>query len=228
MSRKSWDDTAERARILAAEATAITEPVAGAAAPLAVDWLAAAVRWLAEVAPSWVDLTGEVPAERSYRRLFHVPAFEVWLIAWPQSGRLQLHDHGGAGGGFEVVDGALEERSWQGRPQPDGGLSTAGCSPRTRRLGPGEPVAFDGSYIHDVRNSAGAVATSVHAYGAARRPMAFYRWGGGLLRTVGGSEPRSVIEAEITAEAEDDAVARQVPARSGPPGHRRPAVAAAR
>jgi hypothetical protein len=204
-----WQETTERARALAAEAMAITgadpaqgEPPHGG---LEVSWLAGAVDWLAEVAPSWEALTGEVATQRSYRQLFCAPALEVWLICWPRGGRLQLHDHGGASGAFEVVEGAIEERSLQFHPRAGHGRRAREGS-RDRIVGPGEPIAFDGGYIHDVRNSGDAVATSVHAYGAAIRPMAFYRVDGGLVRTVGMGEQRSLLEAEIFAEALGDLV----------------------
>jgi hypothetical protein len=161
-----------------------------------VAWLAGAVSWLAEVAPSWAELTGEVATERSYRQVLCVPALEVWLICWPRGGRLQLHDHGGASGALEVIDGELEERSRPGRPGAGGGIVRW----QDRTMGPRQPVSFDGDYIHDVRNSAPPVATSVHAYSAASRPMAFYRVDGGLVRTVGRGEQQSLLEAEIAAE----------------------------
>ena len=71
---------------------------------------------------------------------------------------------------------------------------------RDRTVGSREPVSFDGDYIHDVRNAADPVATSVHAYSAASRPMAFYRVVGGRVRTVGRSEQQSLLEAETAAE----------------------------
>jgi hypothetical protein len=207
MGHTGWQETVRRARALGVEAMAITgsdeKGRLGPDAPepgLEVAWLAGAVAWLAEAAPSWSQLTGEVPTERSYRQVLCVPALEVWLICWPRGGRLQLHDHGGASGALQVVDGELEERSPWRRPRPDGG----GVRWRDRTVGPGAAVSFDGDYIHDVRNSVDPVATSVHVYSAASRPMAFYRVDGGLVRTVGRSEKQSLVEAEMAAEGRGD------------------------
>jgi hypothetical protein len=207
--RSGWQEAVQRARALAAEADACARMSSGA--PVDAAWLASAAGWLAEVAPAWAAMTGPVPTERSYRRLCQSPALEAWLICWPTGGRLQLHDHGGASGAFEIIEGTLEERSLRSRswpagpvpaePPPDGLL---GARLRHRLIGPGEPVAFDGGYIHDVRNTGGTMTTSVHVYGPALRPMAFYRLDGALIRTVELDGDHSLVETEAAAEGHED------------------------
>jgi hypothetical protein len=196
-----WEETVRRARALAVEATSLAPSGPdGVPDPVGVGWLSSAVGWLAESAPSWTEMAGRTPLERSYRRIFSAPSIEAWLICWPPDGHLELHDHGGASGAFQVVDGTLEEWSLLGAPGPDGRLTGVGADARARLVGPGRAVAFDGRYIHDVRNRAVEAATSVHVYSAASRPMAFYRFDGVRVRTVDFGADRSLVEAEVAAE----------------------------
>ena len=104
------------------------------------------------------------PEERTYRALVASPHLEGRLIAWPAGGRLDLHDHGGASGALRVVGGELLEQ-----------FGTPGGALRTRRIGAGQGVSFGPSYVHDVANPGGPLATSVHLYSAAERSMAFHR-----------------------------------------------------
>jgi hypothetical protein len=127
-------------------------------------WLSPAAAWLAEAAPSWEDMTGSVPDERSFRLLVSSLHLEAWLICWPQGGRLALHDHGGASGAFQVVHGSLHEAYVDRKGKV-----------HNRDLPPGARVAFDGQYIHDVVNQSPQAATSVHVYGAASRSMSFFQ-----------------------------------------------------
>jgi hypothetical protein len=177
MTQDRLEVTLDRTRAIDAEAHAV---VASGRA-LSPGWLEEAAAWLGESAPSWEELTGVVPLERTYRRVIATPRLEAWLICWPTDVHLQLHDHGGASGALQVVDGTLDERSLIVR----GGLSGPGAILHDRLVETGEVVSFDGSYIHDVRNTHRHAATSIPMYGAADRPMSFYRLDGGLVRTVG-------------------------------------------
>jgi Cysteine dioxygenase type I len=197
----AWMEATQRARALTLEADSLLGPDPTSGTTLSVEWLASAAHWLAEVAPSWAEMTGRTPTERAYRRLFCAPSLEVWLICWPRGGHLQLHDHGGASGAFEVISGTLEERYLPCRPQPDGDLEESGPAARRRTVRTGRPVAFDGGYVHDVRNVAAPLATSGHVYGPAVRPMTFYHLRGGVLRTVELGEHQSLVEAEAAAES---------------------------
>src|ERR1700722_7144919 len=115
MHGSAWTQATQRARALTVEADSLLGPDPTQGTTLGVDWLASAAHWLAEVAPSWEEMTGQVATERAYRRLFCGPSLEAWLICWPTGGHLQLHDHGGASGAFEVISGTLEERSLPAR-----------------------------------------------------------------------------------------------------------------
>jgi hypothetical protein len=223
MTGTRWEECTQRARALALEAGAICDAggrTGGSADGGDLDpvWLGSAVGWLAEVAPSWGEMAGREPSERSYRRLFSAPTLEAWLICWPQDGRLELHDHGGASGAFQVVEGRLEERSLLGVPGAGGTLTGVGAEARDRTVLVGEPVAFDGRYIHDVRNTAAEAATSVHVYSAASRPMAFYRVDGVQVRTVALGARRSLVEAEAAAERCGASVAHPAGSRRGTQG----------
>ena len=189
-------------------------------------WLADGAARLAEVTSSWVELTGEVPAERSYRRLAASDRLEAWLICWPLDGHLQLHDHGGADGAFHVVDGMLDERGIDERGDDLG--CVAGL--RRRLIRAGEGVSFDGSYIHDVRNTEPAAATSVHLYTQAVRPMAFYRLdergavrmtaraAGSAVRDEPGDDADATSASGSTARRPPSAGRAAVPGRGVVPG----------
>jgi hypothetical protein len=88
---------------------------------------------------------------------------EVWVIYWPTSGHLDLHDHGGSAGAFVVLDGDLVER----HVTEDRTLGT-----ETYDAGSGK--AFSGSYVHDVVNIGDRPALSVHAYSPPMPGMTFY------------------------------------------------------
>lgn len=190
---RRWVRVEERAGALLARAASGRE--------VEPSWLAASVAELAEGCPTWEELTGQVPLERSYRRLASSPHLEAWLICWPQDTHLQLHDHGGACGAFQVVDGSLEERRLVAAAGTGAPFAGGGATLRLRTLAAGEGASFDHDYIHDVRNVEPAPATSVHLYGAARRPMAFYRLDGGVARTVGPASALALSQGEDAAVA---------------------------
>jgi hypothetical protein len=192
--RRRWDETVRRARVLAEEATLLG---ADGGAP-GVAWLGAAATWLGEVAPTWAAMAGSVPTTRAYRRLLAAPGLEAWLICWPRDGSLELHDHGGASGAFCLLEGVLEEESLT--TDGSGDTRVVAGAPHRRTVWAGQTVAFEGNYIHDVRNTSGPVATSVHVYGAAERAMAFYRRDGRLVRRVALGDDRSLVSAEIAGE----------------------------
>ncbi|MDQ2729203.1 MAG: cysteine dioxygenase family protein [Actinomycetota bacterium] len=161
MARHGWEQTERRGRGLAEEANAAVR----SGRPLAPAWLDSAAGWLAEVAPVWPDLTDGVPAGRQYRLIASSPHLEAWLICWPSAGRLELHDHGGAGGALRVLGGSLTEQFVADRSHPA----------RRRRLEAGQGISFDADYVHDVVNLDAEMATSVHVYSSPGRPMGYYR-----------------------------------------------------
>jgi rhodanese-related sulfurtransferase len=106
------------------------------------------------------------PDERWHVRLHCDDRVDVWLISWTQSQGTELHDHGGSGGAFTVVEGMLTESVWSG-PVEAGRL-------RDLERGTGATVAFGEHYVHDVSNREVPVAVSVHAYSPPLSLMNFY------------------------------------------------------
>jgi rhodanese-related sulfurtransferase/predicted metal-dependent enzyme (double-stranded beta helix superfamily) len=106
------------------------------------------------------------PDERWHVRLHCDDSVDVWLISWTESQGTELHDHGGSAGAFTVVEGTLTESVWAGRAQ-------AGTLVDHARHA-GATVTFGSHYIHDVRNTGGPVAVSVHAYSPPLSLMNFY------------------------------------------------------
>ena len=148
-------------------------------------WLGSAAGWLAQVAPRWEDVTGEVPTGRQYRLIASSLYVEAWLICWPSGGHLELHDHGGACGAMQVVGGALPEQFVADRRLPA----------RRRHLQAGQSISFDADYAHDVVNLGDPTATSVHVYSSAARPMAYYRLtDAGMLRGAEGVDDAVVVD----------------------------------
>ncbi len=149
-------------------------------------WLGSAAGWLAQVAPLWEDLTGEVQRGRQYRLIASSLHLEAWLICWPSGGRLELHDHGGACGAVQVIGGALSEQFVADRSLPT----------RRRHLQAGHGISFDADYAHDVVNLGDPTATSVHVYSSATRAMAYYRLtNAGMLRRAEGIDDAVVVDA---------------------------------
>ena len=119
--------------------------------------------WLAEIAQSvadrpedWLHRVRLSADGRWYERLHHDHDHEVWLISWLPGQATGFHDHGESEGAFTVVMGSLEER------EPG----------EARTVDAGESWAFGRDYVHDVRNTSGAPAVSVHVYSP---PLNFMR-----------------------------------------------------
>jgi hypothetical protein len=180
--------------------------LAASGRPLTMGWLEQAAAWVGEITPTWKQLTGAVPGHRTYLNLAASPHLEAWLICWPTDGQLQLHDHGGASGAFQVIDGTLDERS----VVSDAG----GVRLRDRGVPAGEVISFDGAYIHDVHNATSQPATSVHLYGPASSPMNFYRFVGGSIGPVDAETARALRAEEV--EAERGAISPLCPAGVAP------------
>src|SRR5205807_4837169 len=90
---------------------------------------------------------------RRFARLLHTAAYEVWLIAWEVAADLELHDHGGSQGAFQVVDGALvEAHSDLVEPTPL----------QTLLIGAGEGREVTPTRVHRVWNPGPERAVSVH------------------------------------------------------------------
>ena len=112
------------------------------------------------------------PEARWHVRVHADDVVDVWVISWLPTQSTRLHDHGGSSGAFTVVRGALTESVWSpGVPDPRG-RRTGTLRDRTHRVR--TTVAFDGSRVHDVRNTGSEPAVSVHAYSRPLSRMGYY------------------------------------------------------
>jgi rhodanese-related sulfurtransferase len=103
---------------------------------------------------------------RWYKRFYHGPDYDIWVISWLPGQGTGFHDHGASSGAFVVATGILEEH----RP-----------GERTRVIHPFNPRAFGPDYAHDVRNVSLAPAVSVHAYSPPLSDMNEYELDGSRL-----------------------------------------------
>jgi hypothetical protein len=104
---------------------------------------------------------------RSWRLMARTPDFDAWLIAWPNGGKVELHDHGTSTGAVSVIRGALVEAV----PRRDdaGRLSLV-----RHELQAGATLGFGAGHIHDVTNESDEHALSLHVYSPALTSMTFY------------------------------------------------------
>lgn len=109
-----------------------------------------------------VDTRGLDVAESRWLPLEADDDLDLWLISWPPDARTGWHDHGGADGAFTVLDGALSEATWDGR------------SAVVHPLRQGMSRAVGGNRVHDLVNTSGAPALSLHAYSPGLSTMTHY------------------------------------------------------
>lgn len=159
-----------------------------ALAPLPPSRLLAIARGLGRDAATWRALAQHDPDERWFLQLSSNARFDIWLIGWHAHQGVDLHDHGGAGGAFTVVEGELLETSGHidgGRPLTE------------TRLGVGAARSFGPGHVHWVANPSVEVATSVHVYSPPLQTMDFYGSEPDLsfsrLRTESATEPRTGV-----------------------------------
>jgi Cysteine dioxygenase type I len=88
---------------------------------------------------------------RYYTRLAGGRRWEAWLLTWLPGQSTGLHDHGGSGGAFAVLSGAVDETL-----PVEGHLLT-------RRYRAGQVRAFDSVHVHDVA-ARGGPAVTLHVY----------------------------------------------------------------
>ena len=137
--------------------------------PERVNLLAVARRHAADPA-AWPVTPRFDPVERWYSRIAAADDHEVWLLTWLPGQHTDLHDHGGAFGGFTVVSGTLTEET----------VSRGTLRPRL--LAPGAGREFGPRYVHRVSNNGFEPAVSVHCYGPALTSMTRYDLTDGRLR----------------------------------------------
>jgi len=104
--------------------------------------------------------------ERYYRRIAVTARYEAWLLTWLPGQRTGLHDHGGASGAFAVARGSLTETTVAVRQDRFHAV--------TRELTAGRVRGFGPEHVHEVVNSSGARAISLHVYAPALSTMRRY------------------------------------------------------
>jgi predicted metal-dependent enzyme (double-stranded beta helix superfamily) len=103
-------------------------------------------------------------ADERFCLLLHTDAsVDIWLLSWLAGQHTTLHDHGGSRAAIQVVQGELHEL----HAGPGGELYEHRLKPQSRHL-----LAPDA--IHDVVNSAGPPAASIHGYSPPLRQMTYY------------------------------------------------------
>src|SRR2546426_752448 len=134
--------------------------------PLGRERLVALARDLARTPELWQPLADDArrDGQRWFRPLLGDERFEAWLLGWPAGKGIQLHDHGGSSGGFQVVEGRLVET-----------FAVPGTGRlRRRRLAAGEAVSFGPGPIPD-RGKARRGATPSHPrYSPPPPPITLY------------------------------------------------------
>jgi Cysteine dioxygenase type I len=122
--------------------------------PISPAGLGAIVRSIASAPGQWGHLVRFSAGHRWYCRLEESASYEVWLLSWLPGQQTGFHDHGEACGAFAVAEGELLESTARAE-------ETAIAS---RVVKAGVRRSFGPAYVHDVRNSSGRPAVSVHAY----------------------------------------------------------------
>ena len=112
--------------------------------PLPPERLLAIARGLGRDAATWRALAHHDPDERWFLQLTSNPRFDVWLIGWHGHQGVDLHDHGGSGGAFVVVEGELLETSG-----PRDGVEPL----EETRIVTGSARAFGPGHVHWVVNA---------------------------------------------------------------------------
>jgi predicted metal-dependent enzyme (double-stranded beta helix superfamily) len=113
----------------------------------------------------WHDLARHDPHERWFLRLYRTSTLEAWLLTWPTTRGIALHDHGGSLAVVRVLDGELVEHASD--------LATR-APLRRRRWAAGNELVLPMSHVHDVHNHGAAPATSIHVYSPPLTTMTFY------------------------------------------------------
>lgn len=130
-----------------------------APAPLSQRQLAAVARSLASRPEEWISRLRLSTEGRWYARIRDSADYEAWLISWLPGQETGFHDHGNSAGAFAIAWGALQER----------------LPGKTMVIGSGQVRAFHPQFAHNVRNTSGSPAVSVHAYSPPLTEMTRYK-----------------------------------------------------
>ena len=139
--------------------------------------LADLARVLAQRVDIWQPLARFEEQERFFTRIAGERGWEAWLLTWLPGQRTGLHNHGDSAGAFIVVSGVLEEFA---------AIRGSGATHlRREAFTPRHVRSFGRRHIHDVVNSAGVPAISLHVYAPELTRMRRLRIDdGGRLRVV--------------------------------------------
>ena len=100
--------------------------------------------------------------------------YEAWLLTWLPGQGTDWHDHGGSGGAFVVLQGALVE-----------GTAVHGVVRGTRHIHRrGVAHAFGPDYVHRVTNEGPDPAVSLHVYAPRLEVQHDYVSDDGILRRI--------------------------------------------
>ena len=91
---------------------------------------------------------------RWFRRLELADDYEVWLLSWLPGQGTGFHDHGLAAGAFAVARGRVREQT----------VAAGRGQARQRTVARGSIRSFGPRHVHDVANTSGEPAVTVHAY----------------------------------------------------------------
>ena len=114
------------------------------------------------------------PDQRYYRRLVVGAAHEAWLLTWLPGQATGWHDHGGSGGAFVVLQGALVESTAE--------HGVVRGTPHEHRRGAAR--AFGPDHVHLVANLGPDPAVSLHVYAPRLEVQHDYVSDDGILRRV--------------------------------------------
>ena len=109
----------------------------------------------------------EDPRTRSWTTVAATDRYEAFVIAWPEGGAIDLHDHGDSAGAVVVAGGSLVE-TVVGH-DVDGSLVVV-----TRSVDHGDHLDFEPGHVHDIVNRGPGPALSVHVYSPVLRSMTFF------------------------------------------------------
>ncbi len=114
------------------------------------------------------------PDRRYFRRLVADKQHEAWLLTWLPGQGTHWHDHGGSGGAFVVLQGAVVE-----------GTAVHGVVRGTRHIHRrGVAHAFGPDYVHRVTNEGPDPAVSLHVYAPRLEVQHDYVSDDGILRRI--------------------------------------------
>ena len=103
---------------------------------------------------TWGGLVRFDTGRRWYRCLELAGDYDVWLLSWLPGQGTGFHDHGRAAGAFAVARGRVREQT----------VAAGRGQARQRTVARGSIRSFGPRHVHDVANTSGEPAVTVHAY----------------------------------------------------------------